>query len=327
VNFDVIDPRVGTQEGYALLKAVARKKSKNGSEYLDLVLADVESEIPAKLWSYNPELHGEYRENQLVKVRGLSETFRDQPQFRIDRIRHIQPGDDVDMALYVPVAPEKSEDMYAALIHIAEGFADADLRALVLRLYEERHAALLEFPAAFRLHHAVRGGLLWHTLSVARLCENVAKIYPFLRRDLLLAGAMLHDICKLDEYIIANTGLASGYTTEGSLIGHLVQGAMLVERVGAELGVPEETRMLLAHMLISHHGEPEYGAASRPLFLEAEVLSQMDLLDAEIYEFYDAGQSVPAGEFSARQWMLDNRKVFNHGGTGAYRPNILEGQA
>jgi 3'-5' exoribonuclease len=325
VNFDVIDPRTGAQEGFALLKSVTRKTGKNGADYLDIILADIDSELPAKLWSYNPELHGEYSTNQIVKVRGTQETYRDQPQFRIERIRLAGQDDGIDFTQFIAVATDEPEAMYGALISIAEGFEDAGLKSLVLELYAQRKEQLLVFPAAFRLHHAVRSGLLWHTLSVVRLCQGAVELYPFLCRDLLLCGAMLHDICKLEEYAIADTGLASGYTAEGTLIGHLVKGAMLVEREGERLGVPPKTRMLLAHMLISHHGQPEFGAASRPLFLEAEVLSQCDLLDATVFEFHEAQKSAMPGEFSQRKWSLHDRKIFNHGGTGEFRPHILEG--
>ncbi|MCL2023191.1 MAG: HD domain-containing protein [Oscillospiraceae bacterium] len=313
----------GAYEGFAILKRVAVKTGKNGMDYLDMLFADMDGELPAKLWSYNPQVHGTYNQNQIVKVRGTHETFRDMPQFRVERIRPITDEDNVDMSAFVPEAPHQPQEMYDALIAVAAGFEDETLKALVTTLYEERKSLLMSYPAAFRLHHAVRSGLLWHTLSVVRLCESVAAIYPFLRRDLLLAGAMLHDICKLDEYTIEETGLSSGYTAYGTLVGHLVQGAMLVEREGKRLGVPEDTRMLLAHMLISHHGEPEYGAASRPLFLEAEVLSQCDLLDATIYEFHEAQRNVAVGDFSPRQWALKDRKIYNHGASGNLITNIL----
>jgi 3'-5' exoribonuclease len=324
VKFDLIDARTGMQEGFALLKSVTRKTGKNGADYLDIVLADIDSELPAKLWSYNPELHGEYGANQIVKVRGTQEVYRDQPQFRVERIRCALPEDEVDFAQFVAAATDEPEAMYAALLKIAGGFEDEGLKTLVVELYTQRRERLLSFPAAFRLHHAVRGGLLWHTLSVVKLCQSAADLYPFLRRDLLLCGAMLHDICKLEEYSVAETGLASGYTVEGTLIGHLVKGAMLIECEGERLGVPQETRMLLAHMLISHHGQPEFGAASRPLFLEAEVLSQCDLLDATVFEFHEAQKSVKPGEFSRQQWPLNDRKIYNHGGTGAFCPRVLE---
>ena len=131
--------------------------------------------------------------------------------------------------------------------------------------------------------------------------------------DLLFAGAILHDIAKIGEFEASEQGVVSGYTVRGSLIGHLVDGAMAIEKAGEKLGTDKNLLMLLEHMIISHHGEPEFGAAVRPMFLEAEILSQLDLLDARIYEFSNAVAPIKPGEFSSRQWALDNRKLYNPG--------------
>ena len=144
------------------------------------------------------------------------------------------------------------------------------------------------------------------------MAQGVAKIYPFIDSDLLFAGVILHDIAKTQEFDVAPTGIASGYTVDGNLVGHLVRGAMAVEKCGRELGLSEETLMLVEHMIISHHGEPEFGAAVRPMFLEAEILSELDTLDAKIYEIEQACRGVEPGEFTQRQWALDNRKLYNH---------------
>ena len=144
------------------------------------------------------------------------------------------------------------------------------------------------------------------------MAQGVANIYPFIDSDLLFAGVILHDIAKTEEFDVAQTGIASGYTTDGNLIGHLVRGAMAVDRCGRKLGISENTLMLVEHMIISHHGEPEFGAAVRPMFLEAEILSSLDTLDAKIYEIEQACRNVQPGEFTPRQWALDNRKLYNH---------------
>ena len=164
-----------------------------------------------------------------------------------------------------------------------------------------------------RLHHAMQGGLLYHTLSILRLCQQVAKLYPTVDEDLLITGAALHDIGKIVEMDANELGLASQYTTEGNLLGHLVVGAMMVRDVAKELGTPEEKTVLVEHMLISHHGKPEFGAAVPPKFLEAIILSHLDELDATIYEVCDTYTNVNAGEFSARLWNFDNVALYNPG--------------
>lgn len=151
-----------------------------------------------------------------------------------------------------------------------------------------------------------------HTTAIVRLCEGVCRVYPFVNRELLIAGAILHDIAKTTEFEVRETGLASGYTVEGNLIGHLVKGAMMIEEAGKKLGIDKEKSMLLQHMVISHHGEPDFGAAVRPLFLEAELLSELDLMDARVYEIMSALEGVEKGAFTNRLWALEDRKFYKY---------------
>ena len=192
-------------------------------------------------------------------------------------------------------------------------FSSEPLKTLVSAVLDEYGDRMIDCPAAFKLHHAIRGGLLMHTLSIVKLCECVASIYPTVDRELLISGAILHDVCKTDEFVISQSGLVDGYTAEGTLVGHLVMGAMMIDRIAREKDVDRDTAMLLEHMLISHHGEPEFGAATRPLFLEAEILSELDSLDANIYEIENCLADVAPREFSNRQWALHDRKFYNHG--------------
>ena len=154
---------------------------------------------------------------------------------------------------------------------------------------------------------------MYHTMSIVRMAEEICKIYPNINKELLLSGIILHDVAKTWELETSSTGLAKGYSVEGELIGHLVKGAIYVSDAAKELGIDSEVVTLLEHMIISHHGEPEYGAAVRPMFLEAEILSALDSLDATIYEINAATSKVEAGSFTDRQWALDNRKLYNHG--------------
>ncbi len=303
----------GTHTGYCIVKSCERKLNKNGEPYLDMVLSDRSGEINAKLWKYDENLHGIYEPNSLIKVQGTISKFNDADQLRIDRIRKVNETDDVKIEDYVSSAVYTGEKMFDELISLAEGFNDKDLSLLVTTILNDNKEKLLYYPAAFKLHHAMRSGLLQHTLSIVRLAQSVCKIYPFVDSDLLLGGAILHDIAKLEELISNETGIASGYSVEGTLIGHLVKGAMLVDKTAERLGVPHEKAVLLEHMLISHHGDPEFGAAVRPLFIEADILAALDRLDARIVEVNNAVSGVEAGGFSTRQWALDNRAFYNHG--------------
>ena len=311
MNLKPIDGN-GTVEGFVLVKSCDKKSAKNGSMFLDMNLADKGGEINAKMWDFReggflPEV------NSIVKVRGVMSEFNGTPQLRIDRIRAKWDNDNVDLADIIPSADYSGAYMINTIRDKVDNFKNDALRTLVTAVLNEYGSKMLDCPAAFRLHHAIRGGLLMHTLSIIKLCECVASIYPTVDRELLISGAILHDVCKTDEFVISSSGLVDGYTVEGTLVGHLVMGAMMVDRIARANDIDKDTAMLLEHMLISHHGEPEYGAATRPLFLEAEILSELDSLDANIYEIESCLSDVAPREFSNRQWALHDRKFYNHG--------------
>jgi len=305
--------KAGGVEGFCIIKALEKKTTAKGLPFLDLILADSTGEISAKFWDYKEELQGRFEVGQLVKARGTISVYNDVDQLRVERLRPVVESDDVQIGDFVPSAEYSGEAMLAEIMAVISAIKDKNLKNLTTAVIEEYKDKLLFWPAAFKLHHAVRGGLLYHTLSILRLAQGLCKVYPFVDSDLLFAGVVLHDIAKTEEFEVAETGIASGYTTDGSLIGHLVRGAMAVERIGTALGTPKELLMLLEHMLISHHGEPDFGAAVRPMFLEAEILAQLDLMDSRIYEIAQAVEEVAGGEFTTRQWALDNRKLYNHG--------------
>lgn len=300
----------GMNEGFCLVKSVAARTDVKGSEYLDFVLADSEGECVGKLWNYSRAFHGVFEPDDIIKVRGTVQIWKDTEQFKIDRIRHATPEDDVDMSTLVPCAPFDPQEMYDELYGIAQRFQSDDLRRLVQYLLRENRDALLLFPAGVKLHHATRGGLLHHTLSVVHMAQNILKLYPWLNGDLLLAGAILHDIGKLRELDTGALGLAGAYTAAGQLLGHISIGMSMIAEAAEVTMVPAETAMLLEHMLLSHHGTPEYGSPRMPMIPEAEVLSVCDLLDSRLYEMRAALDGVAPGGFSERLWALDNRQLY-----------------
>lgn len=311
MNLKEIDGN-GTVEGFVLVKNCDKKTAKNGSMYLDMTLADKSGEINAKMWDYRdgaflPE------NNSIIKVRGVISAYNGVPQMRIDRARALWDNDNINMSDIVPSADYNGRYMMGVIKNKVEAFSNGQLKKLVTAVLDEYGDKMLDCPAAFRLHHAIRGGLLMHTLSIVKMCECVASIYPTVDRELLISGAILHDVCKVDEFSVSPSGLVEGYTPEGTLIGHLVMGAMAIDRIARANDVDNDTAMLIEHMLISHHGEPEFGAAVRPLFLEAEILSELDSLDANIYEIENCLADVAPREFSQRQWALNDRKFYNHG--------------
>ncbi len=326
MKFIDVNNQLGLKDCFCIIKTLDKKSTRNGKPYLDMMLADSTGEISAKLWDYDEIKHADLAPALPVKVRGSVEEFKGNPQFRISNIRKITEQDDFDVSELVASSPVDSSWMAKEIYAKVETFEDDELRTIVTYLLKKRGESLLNAPAAVNMHHAERGGLLFHTLSMLRVAERICEVYPFLDRELLFSGVIIHDLGKIDEMEINDLGLASKYTMQGELVGHLVKGAEEISKAAQELGISEETEVLLEHMVISHHGQPEFGAAKLPSFAEAEVLSVIDMLDATLFEFNTAIENVAVGEFSSRQWALDNRKIYNHGRTfgASLRANLKD---
>lgn len=309
MNFTTLNN--GMCDGFVLIKKCEEKKTKNGASYLDLIIGDKDGEMPAKLWDFSGKEI--FEEEMVVKIRGTVEQYNGKDQFRIAQIRPAAAGDDYNLSELVPSSEVGGQQIFNMLLKRAEAFKDPDFKAITTAILNKKKDLLINCPAAFKLHHAMIGGLMLHTMSIVRMAEEICRIYPNINKDLLLAGAILHDVAKTWEFSLGKTGLVKGYSTEGELIGHLVKGAMYVEEAGKKLNISREKTVLLEHMILSHHGVPEYGSPVRPMFLEAEILSALDTLDAEIYEFNSATAKAEPGKFTERQWSLDNRKLYNHG--------------
>lgn len=310
---NIINSTTNQVEGYCVIKSVQQRSNSKGSDYLDMVISDVGGEISAKLWDYNALIHGAYYPDSIVKVRGTPTLWKDTEQLKIDRIRPLKPNEEVDMGELLSCAPIDPDLMYQEIYDCAQEFKEEDLKRLVQYILRDNKDKLLSQPAALKVHHAFRGGLLYHTLCMLRVARQLSLIYTRLDMDLVYAGVILHDIAKLTELTVGELGIASGYSVSGQLIGHIALGVAMVERVSAELMIPEEITRLVQHMLLSHHGQPEYGSPKPPMFPEAEVVSLLDLLDAKLFTMYDALENTPVGEFTERIWSLDNRQLYRHG--------------
>ena len=299
-------------EGFCLVKSAAVRTDSKGGTYMDMVLADAGGECVGKIWNYVPSM-GLYEPEDVIKVRGTITVWKDSEQLRIERIRQATEADGVDMSQIVPCSPLDPKAAYEYLWQETEGFRDQDLKRLVQYIMKEHKNEMLCYPAAVKLHHATRGGFLEHTTNLVRMGKVVARHYPQLDGELIIAGAILHDIGKLGELATGKLGIATAYTPEGQLLGHINMGMAEVRAAAELLQVPEQTSVLLQHMLLSHHGQPEFGSPKLPMFPEAEVLSTLDRLDAQLFEMFAALEGVQAGGFSERQWALDNRQLYQHG--------------
>lgn len=293
-------------DGFLLVRSAEQRAASNGSRYLDMTLGDRSGDINAKLWdgAYAPPASG-----SVLRVRGQIHEYNGRLQLRVEKMRLAAEADDVDISVLIPCAPEPSEKMLEEVRAAVTAIANEGLRALMTRLLDDIGDTMLYFPAAAKLHHAERGGLLHHITSMLRMAYHYADEYPYLDRDLLVAGVIAHDLAKTVELNANELGAVSDYSADGQLIGHLVRGVARIDAVGHAVGCDAETMMMLEHMVLSHHGLPEHGSPRPPMFPEAEVLSQLDLLDARLFEMNAALARVSPGAFSERIWSLE-RKLY-----------------
>lgn len=294
-------------EGIVLVKTAQVRTSSNGSNFLDITVMDLGGEMNAKSWNWGESPAPQ--PNSAIRIKGLVHEFMGKLQLRIDRLRPATE-EEVDWALLVPSAPEPPEKMYDELMEAASSIQDENLRTLAQYLLEERKESLLVWPAAVSYHHAVRGGLLQHTLTMLKAAKALFQVYTDLNEDLVLCGVIAHDLCKIDEINASELGIAAEYTPEGMLLGHLVLGVARIGRIGEALSLNKETVLLVQHMVLSHHETPEYGSPRPPMFPEAELLHHLDVLDARMYEMRYALQTTPEGSFSERIRSLENRKLY-----------------
>ena len=293
-------------EGFLLVRSAEKRKDSKGNDYVDMNLTDRTGEINCKIWNWDPE--AEAPEAGIpVKVRGLIQEYNGRLQLRVEKWRPATEEDPVDMNSLVPCAPRKPEEMMQEIRETIDGFENDDLRKLTQGMLKIAGERLNWFPAAQRMHHAERSGLLHHTTDMLRLARNLLEVYPWLNSDLLLAGVIIHDLGKIEEMKSDRTGNVTDYTRDGQLLGHLVRGITNLNRVADQTGVQGETVVLLEHMLLSHHGESEYGSPKPPMFPEAEALHWIDILDARMNTMKTAVDKTPAGSFSEKIFSLDRR--------------------
>lgn len=255
--------------------------AKNGKPYLSLKLMDRSGELEGRIWDRVDEFSSQFDRDDFIRVAGKASLYMGKMQLVIQELTKLRE-DSVDLADFLPVAARPVAEMVADLKTRVVGIEDSSLRALLQAFLtdEEFLAAYSRAPAAKAMHHVYLGGLLEHSLAVASLADDICKRYPGLNRDLLVTGALLHDVGKVNELRYARS---FEYTDVGKLLGHIVIGVeMIEERLRSLPDFPKELAILLKHLLLSHHGQYEYGSPKRPKTLEAVILNFIDDLDSKI---------------------------------------------
>jgi 3'-5' exoribonuclease len=264
-----------------LVKEKITAMAKNGKPYLTLRLMDKSGEVDAKVWDNVDTLAAHFDKDDFISVRSKASVYLGKMQLVIAELRKV-PEEEVVLVDFLPETERDIREMEAELAALVATLTDVNLRSLLAAFVGDPEflAVYRSAPAAKGMHHVYLGGLIEHSLAVARLVDRIVPLYEGLNRDLLIAGALLHDVGKVREM----TYLRSfDYSDEGKLLGHITIGVeMLREKIAQIPDFPRELAMLLQHMLLSHHGQYEFGSPKRPKTLEATVLNYLDDLDSKI---------------------------------------------
>ena len=298
--------------GYYILQSPALRTSSSGKPFLSANAADRSGSVNVINWDYSGPITPA-DEGKVVWIKGSVSEFKGSLQVALDTIRLTGEEDRVDLQDLVPMAPIDADGLYQKVLSLVDSLTDPDYQAICREFLRRHKEAFLWIPAAKSVHHSFLHGLLMHTGNMVTIADQLAQVYSqVVNRDLLITGTLLHDFAKREEFTFSELGLVSGYSVKGQLLGHLVMGAQEAAQIAQELHIPEEKSILLQHMLLSHHGKPEYGAAVVPMCAESELLSLIDMLDSRMEIYRENLEQTPMGEFSGRIFPLDGHRIYRH---------------
>lgn len=270
-----------TVTSYFALSSLSVREKKQGGQYLALTLTDKTGAMEARMWDDIADALASCSEGGYVKAQGQVSKYQGKFQITLQKMRNAAESE-IDPADYLPATLFNVDEMWAELRGYVSQFTNPDLKRLVFAFLDDETiaSAFRSAPAAKRLHHAWLGGLLEHVVTLVRVCLATAPFYPEVNPDLLVTGAILHDIGKTRELHWKNS---FGYTLEGQLIGHIsIAQGMLLEKVKELAPFPEKLRVLVEHMILSHHGKYEFGSPKLPMTAEALLLNMLDDLEAKM---------------------------------------------
>lgn len=292
-----------------LISSLVKGTTNSGSPYLSLVLQDSSKSIDAKLWDVKPELE---KQMEVGKVYGFDLeviNYKGKLQAKILKVLPL-PQADLNMDDFVFRSPVSKDALRENIQEGVNMINNDKLARIVTGALNYYANAVYEYPAAARIHHNFIGGLATHTSGMIKLAVALANIYPQIDRDYLLAGVIVHDLGKIDEF---TSPVVTEYSPQGKLLGHIsIMDARLLQ-IGEELGLQDsEELMVLRHMVLSHHGQFEFGSPVRPETLEAEMLNLIDNIDARVNTIDKALGEIKEGEFTPRIMALENRVFYKH---------------
>lgn len=292
-----------------LVSSLTKGVTNSGAPYLSLVLQDNTKTIESKLWDVKPEIEKILQTGKVYDFTLEVNMYRNALQAKVINVLPVNEAE-IDLADYLtssPISKDELRDQISSAVHTIKNDTIAKIVTSMLKLYDQD---VYEYPAASKIHHNFIGGLATHTAGMLKIADALCTIYPNINRDYLIAGVILHDLGKIEELA---SPIVTEYSIQGKLIGHIsIVDARLLEVI-KELKIEDaEEATVLRHMVLSHHGEYEYGSPVRPQTLEAELLSYIDNIDAKINIITKALDEIKEGEFTQKLFALENRVFYKH---------------
>ena len=289
-----------------LVNNVTKGITTKGSNYFNVILQDASGKIEGKKWEIVDGDENIFKIGNIVEIEGDVLEYKGGKQIKILNGK-VNDDKDLDVTLFVQSAPVPRNDLQKTLFEYIEKIEDVEVKLIVEEIIKNNYISFCNYPAGTRNHHEYASGLLYHTVSMLKLAESICDLYPTLNRSLLYGGVLLHDVGKTSEL---SGPIVPKYTTQGLLLGHISIVQAEIKKVSEKLAITSEVPMLLQHLVLSHHGEYEFGSPVLPMIREAEILNLIDNIDCRMNTMDRILDQVEEGEFTPRQFALENRAFY-----------------
>lgn len=289
-----------------LINNVTKGITTKGSSYFNVVLQDASGTIEGKKWEIVEGDENVFKVGNIVEVEGDVLLYKGGNQLKILSGK-IADSRDVDATMFVQSAPVARVDLQKQLMDYISQIDDVEVKLIVEEIIKNNYISFCSYPAASKFHHEYASGLIYHTVGMLKIASALCDIYPSVNKSLLFGGIILHDVGKTSEL---SGPIVPKYTTQGRLLGHISIIQAEIKRVSEKLAISSETPVLLQHMVLSHHGKYEFGSPVLPMIKEAELLTYIDNIDAKMNIMDKALEQVEEGEFTGRQFALEDRCLY-----------------
>lgn len=305
-NVEKLQPGDAVDQFFLVHKAT-QGVTTQGKDYMTLHLQDKSGEIEAKVWTVTKEDMATLKPELIIHVKGDVINYRGRKQMKVNQFRVATEADGLKTQDFIDGAPMSLDEIKSQMQSFIFEIENANLQRITRHLLQKYDEAFFTFPAASSHHHNFVSGLSYHVLTMLQIAKGLCEIYPNLNKSLLYSGIILHDMGKVREL---SGPIATSYTLEGNLLGHISIASEEVAEAARELGIQGEEVLLLRHLILSHHGKLEYGSPKLPHVKEAEILHFIDNIDARMNMFDKAFKKIEKGQFTERIFGLENRQFY-----------------